>query len=219
MEKVVIACSDRFALDVLMIIELNNDRKLSYAQQYEVAGYITSTDDPLLEKYTDIVWLGTIQEYSNTEIPVIVAIPDPQTKRMCVEQLKSKGCSFANLRAFWVLAPLDYPVGEGTILAAQTVKGEAVIGEFVILFNAMVGTAIIGSYSTILSYANVTSSQIESGAFVGDNALVLEKIAVGSNARIMPGSTVVKRVRENAVVAGVPAVQIKNEKDSCRRKT
>lgn len=210
MENVIIACSDFFVLEVLMIIEKNNEKKLPYADQYEPIGYITIGSEPILKEFTKLKWLGAIDNFEDKGVSIIVAIPEPLQKEYAVNLLRSKGSHFANLRAYWVLAPLDYKMGEGSIIAAQSVKKEAILGDFVILYNAMVGAGTIGDFSTVLGYSNVTNAHIGTSTYIGNNALILEKITIGAHVRIQSGSVVVRKVKDNLTVSGIPATIVRS---------
>jgi tetrahydrodipicolinate N-acetyltransferase len=60
---------------------------------------------------------------------------------------------------------------------------------------------------------------IEDDVLVGANAVVLEGVRVGRGAVVAAGAIVIEDVPENAVVAGIPAKNIKIKDEKAKQKT
>ena len=75
----------------------------------------------------------------------------------------------------------------------------------------MLGAASVGDYSSIMAFANVTTAKIGEGVYIAPNAAVMEHITVDSGACIYPNSIVVKSVKKDMHVMGVPARKVKEK--------
>ena len=70
----------------------------------------------------------------------------------------------------------------------------------------MVGqNAIIGDFSTVTGYANITNAQLGKRVFVGTHAVIMNKKRVGDDAYICAGSIVFNNVKAGIKVFGNPA--------------
>jgi sugar O-acyltransferase (sialic acid O-acetyltransferase NeuD family) len=70
---------------------------------------------------------------------------------------------------------------------------------------------IIGDYAHIAPGAVLAGNvKVGNGTFIGANTVVKQGIEIGQNAVIGAGSVIIKPVPDNAVVAGNPGRQIKN---------
>jgi len=95
------------------------------------------------------------------------------------------------------------------------------------LINASHGTVIIGSnvaiapYVQIFSYSHnfatgkdikdnpvVSDVVVEDNVFIGAGAIILPGVTIGKGSRVAAGSVVIKSVKENSVVGGVPAKKL-----------
>ena len=70
---------------------------------------------------------------------------------------------------------------------------------------------IIGKYVTIAPKAVLLGNvKVSDYSYIGANSTIKQKVKIGKGAIVGAGSVVVKDVRSNDVVAGVPAKSIKN---------
>ena len=212
MKSIIIICESTFGLDVKKIVLSINDyrKKRSLNPAYNIKGFI-GTDD--LDKDTRKLlspYVGSIGNYEPTENDYfLMGIVNPCHKKMAAEKLKEKGAVFESIRAPWTLAHHDFELPEGCIFAAQSVMDSANIGKFTTLFHSIIGfDAEVGDYSSIMAFANITSSHVGKCVYIGDNSAVLGD-AVGDKTVVLPNSVVVKRVKEGSTVSGIPAKKIK----------
>lgn len=215
MQELIIVCENAFGLDVRMIVEAINEDRVFRGKSllYHIKGFLCPEGFKLNQNNNSLPVLGTIDDWiPSPEEYYVMGITNPAHKRKVTETLLSRGARFATLRAPWVLAPEDMEFSEGSIIAATSIKMEAHIGKFVILYDSMVGASKIGSYSSAMGYANLTNASYGKGSYIGPNAVVLEEIIIGENVYIHPNSVVVKNVKAGMELSGNPARQIKRKK-------
>ncbi len=213
MKDLVIVCEDSFGLDVKMIAEgmdayyVKNNR----GHLFDIIGFICPENVKEKLQFKTLPFLSTIEDYQVSDNMVFaMGIVDPGRKEKYIRLLKEKNAEFVTLWAPWVLAPLTMKFKEGCIIAAHSIKENAEIGEFVTMFHSMAGGAKVGSFSSIMSYANVTTADIGEGVYIAPNCAVMENVVVGEKSVIFPNSVVVKNVKANTKVSGIPARKVKD---------
>ncbi len=211
MKDLIIACEDSFGLDVKRIILAINSywEKSGWGTPYRIKGYIGKNN--LSDNLKNLMspYLGNIEEWTPAKDEYFVmGIVEPHNKKHAVEWMKAKGAQFETLRAPWVLAHLDFKFPEGCIIAAQSVMDSAQIGSFVTLYHSMVGfDAIVGDYSSVMVYANITTSHLGECVLIEDNGVVIEK-RINNDAIVRANSVVVREVKAGTTVSGNPAKRI-----------
>lgn len=97
-------------------------------------------------------------------------------------------------------------IGNGTI----DIGDEAVIGAQVVLSGA---DHVREGGSVRWAESNDKGLRIGRGVWIGARSVILSGIQIGDGVVVAAGSVVTKSIRENVLVAGVPAVEIKELKD------
>ena len=152
-------------------------------------------------------WLG---------LPVVLPLVTPGYRWSVEREAWQRGFrSFATVLDPTAVVSSTARIGEGSILSASvTVGGEATLGRSACL-NA--GT-VVGHHAEIGDYASTGPgavlcglARLERGAFVGAGAVVGPKVTIGANAVVGLGAVVRRDVPERTVVAGNPAVTIRDE--------
>lgn len=122
-------------------------------------------------------------------------------------------------------------IGEkAVIMMGAVINLGAVIGEETMIdMNAVVGgRALIGRrchvgagavIAGVIEPASAKPVIIEDEVLIGANAVILEGVTVGTGAVVAAGAVVTKDVEPYSVVAGTPAIKIKNIDDETKRKT
>lgn len=90
--------------------------------------------------------------------------------------------------------------------------GRAIVGQ-----NCHIGAGTV--LAGVVEPPSATPVVVEDNVLIGANCVVLEGVHVGAGAVIGAGAVVTKDVAANTVVAGVPAVKIKNIDDKTKSKT
>lgn len=208
MHDLIIVCEDSFGMDVRMMAESMN---AYYALQgwkplFHIVGYLCPKETTLRQNDDRLPILGTPDEWMPLEHErFAMGIIDPVRKMATVEMMRAKGAHFATLRASWVRAPLTMRFGEGCIIAAHSIERDATIKPFVILHQCMVGGADVGEYSSVMAFANITNASIGRLSYVGNNAAIMFNVSIGDHCHIMDNSVVVKKLKPNSIVFGIPA--------------
>ena len=104
-------------------------------------------------------------------------------------------------------------IGEGTMIDMNAVLGaRATIGK-----NCHIGAGAV--IAGVLEPPSATPVIIEDNVLVGANAVVLEGCRIGANSVVAAGSVVTSDVPPNCVVAGSPAVIVKEKDEQTAEKT
>lgn len=213
MKDLIIICDDSFGMDVRMIAGQMNDYAIAHydGARFRIKGYLCPKGTALKQNNDPLPILGTPDEWMPSENErFAMGIVDPLRKKAVVEQMKAKEAKFALLWAPWVLAPITMQFGEGSIIAAQSIKVNARIKPFVTLFHCMVANAEIGEYSSVMAFANTTNSPIGRLSYIGNNAATMLDVEIGEGSYVCDNSIVVKSVKPGTTVMGIPARRIKN---------
>lgn len=212
MKNLIIVSDSAFGLDAKKIVLSSHEFRGGNHNCgiYEIKGFIgtAAVDESLQRLLTP--YLGSFDDYCPIENDYFVmAIVNPIKKKEAVKALKEKGARFETLRAPWVMAHLDFAFPEGCIIAAQSIMDSAKIGKFATLFHSMIGfDAEVGDYSSVMAYANITSSHLGECVYIKDNSVLLcPKVCEG--ATVEANSVVVKTVKAGSTVSGNPARIIK----------
>ena len=214
MRDLIIICEDSFGLDVLEIAEASLAYyKIHYpGLVFNIKGFLCPVQIKDQLDFSPYPYLGTADEW----LPLpderfAMGILDPYHKKQIAEMMKSKGGKFMILWAPWVLAPITMQFGEGSIIAAQSIKMGAEIGAFTTLFHCMVGDAKIGDYCSVMAWSNVTDVSLGQMSYVSDNVAIMMDLSVGENVCICPNSIVVKNLKANTKVSGIPARKVREK--------
>ncbi len=104
-------------------------------------------------------------------------------------------------------------IGEGTMIDMGAILGgRATVGK-----NCHIGAGTV--LAGVIEPPNAQPVIIEDDVLIGANAVVLEGVRVGKGAVVAAGAVVTKDVAAGSVVAGVPAVVIKQTSEVAAEKT
>lgn len=206
MQNIVIVCEDNYGLDIYFIIKAINARIEEEAQRYKILGFLHDNPDSWAEFVPPVPIISNIDDWTcELETRYVIAIRDPERKRIAVEKLKVRGAVFETIIAPWVQHPVKFEHGEGCIIANYNFKYKSKFGNFVIMDTCMCETVEIGDYSTIGPFVNITTATIGKSVYIGAHAAVIPGRIIGDNVFICPGSIVMSNVKSEMCVGGIPA--------------
>lgn len=144
---------------------------------------------------------------------LILAIANPNLKESIYNFYKGLGFEFLTYIHRTAFVGQRVTLGEGTIVAPQSVlTADVFVGQCVTI-NALSSVghdAIISDYSTLSGHCDVTGfAQLGRKVFMGSHALIIPKVKVGEGAVIGAGSVVISKVKSGTTVFGNPAKKIK----------
>jgi sugar O-acyltransferase (sialic acid O-acetyltransferase NeuD family) len=147
-------------------------------------------------------------------LPVVLPLVTPGHRWSLEREVLELGFqSFASVVDPTAIVASTTAVGEGAVVVAGAVLGSAsTLGRLACVNKA----AVIGHHATLSDYATLSpgcilcgSVTVGRGAFVGAGAVVNPGVSIGANALIASGSVVRHDVPEHTLVAGNPAVVIR----------
>ncbi len=158
---------------------------------------------PVISKIIDYV--------PDDDVQLLLAIACPKVREKIYIDLKNKNATFATYIHSNAYISQTATIGKGSIIGPfASISVNASVGICSVLnFYANVGhDASLGDFSVMSVHANINGfSRVGSCVFIGGHGVVLPSVFVANGATIAAGSTVMRRVRENATVIGVPAEQ------------
>lgn len=140
---------------------------------------------------------------------VILALGDGASRQAAAERVKAAGLTAQGFVHSSVLVGERVEIGEGSlILPGSILTCDIRIGAFVVVnCSCNVGHDVeIGSYSSLLGN-NSLNGNVAIGEFVtiGSRATIYPGKRVGDNSTVGIGSVIIRSVRANVTVFGVPA--------------
>jgi len=146
----------------------------------------------------------------------ILAIFSPSSKENLINKLKKIGLIIGGFRSGSSFISDSSKILKGcNILHSAMIMNSSLVGNYVhIHFNSVVGHDVkIGDYSSLGPDVTIGGySEIGKGVTIGMGAKIIPGISIGDRAIIGAGSVVTRAVEPDAVVAGNPAKNIRNNK-------
>jgi sugar O-acyltransferase (sialic acid O-acetyltransferase NeuD family) len=147
-------------------------------------------------------------------LPVVIPLVTPGHRRSLEREVLERGFrSFGTVVDPTGIVASTAAIGEGAVVMAGAVIGaETTIGRFASVNKA----ATVGHHVTLSDYGALGPGcvvcgmvTVGRGGFIGAGAVVNPEISVGANAVVGSGSVVRRNVREHTLVAGNPAVVVR----------
>ncbi|MBR3123868.1 MAG: acetyltransferase [Mogibacterium sp.] len=212
MKKIIILCAGDFGKEVVWLLEDINKKNPSY----EIVGFL---DDDEAKKgiiFKGYECLGTTEQLKTLaekdDVCAVVATQDGSIRKKIVEK-HSEFTNWETLIHPSVTISDTSSVGKGSIVCANTnISISTNIGNHCIL---NLGTTIghdceISDYVSFMSGSVISGHvRIGEGAYFGSNSTVVPGRKIGANSVVGAGSVVIRNVRDNISVMGVPAKMIK----------
>jgi acetyltransferase EpsM len=184
------------------------------APDFEVAAFVENDVPERAGGTLDgipVLWIDDAAELAATHVAVC-GLATTRRSRF-TEQAAELGFRFATVTHPTAHVSRTSTFGAGTVVGAgAVVAAHTRIGQHVIVNRgALVGHhTVIGDHVSLNPGANVAGlCTIGAGTYVGMGALVLNTVSGGSNSVLAAGAVVTRDVPDNVLVAGVPAVILK----------
>ena len=178
-------------------------------EKWLIKGFIDDNLSALDEMNCDYTIIGSIKDWAPKEEEVFAcAIANPSIKEQVVTLLRSRGAKFDSVIHPSAVIGEFNKIVEGLIAYPNSVVStHAKVGEFVTLLSSAIGhDAVVGDYSTISSYCDITGGvQLGKKVFLGSHVTIIPGRKIGDDAYVGAGSVVIKNVRSNTKVIGNPA--------------
>lgn len=206
MQNVIIVGASGFGREVLATINTINKA----SSTWNVIGFLDDNLCALDGFDLDLKILGTIRDWEvKGDEQYVLAIAAPGTKEKIVSGLKAKGARFASIIDPSVTIGDRTRIGEGFVAFAQAdISVDCRIGDFVFLNSlAAIGhDAVIGDYCTFGPKVCISgATNMGKCVNVGALASTYPGVEVGEYSTIGMNSAVIKRVKPETTVIGVPA--------------
>lgn len=181
-----------------------------YNTEYTIKGFLDDKLDALdgFENYPAII--SSVENYEIQDNDVFVcALGDLQWKKHYVEIILSKGGQFINLIHPTVIFTSNVKLGNGIIIFMYSnISNDCVLDDFVTIqgFVAIGHDSKIGKWCHINAYSFTGGyAVLEEEVCLNTRSTVLPNVIVRRGATVGAASLVIKNVKENTTVFGVPA--------------
>jgi undecaprenyl phosphate N,N'-diacetylbacillosamine 1-phosphate transferase len=208
MKDLIIVGAGGFGRELLQWVKDINSANTTWT----IKGFIDDNPDALDGVQCDFAVIGSTKDWqpNNNEV-FACAIANPNIKENIVASLKSKGASFVSIIHPKAIIGDHNHIGEGLIAYPNScITANVVVGDFVTLLCSSIGhDAVIGDYSTISSYCDITGGvNMGKRVFLGSHVTIVPGRKIGDDAYLGAGSVVFTHVKEKTKVMGNPAKKI-----------
>jgi sugar O-acyltransferase (sialic acid O-acetyltransferase NeuD family) len=185
-----------------------------YNKDYIIKGFLDDKSDALVgfDGYPQII--SSVEDYVIQENDVFTcALGSIQWKKHYVELILCKGGEFINLIHPTSIFNSNVTLGNGLIVFMYSnISNDCIIGDFVTIqgFAGIGHDSRIGKWSHLNAYSFMGGfAVLEEDVCLNTRATVLPNITVRKGATVGAMSLVIKNVKENTTVFGVPAMRLK----------
>lgn len=189
--------------------------EILFAQGREILGFTTPSVE---ENQFGLNYLGTddaIFQYKQDEVELVLGLGmlGPHSLREKIfQQLKRHGYSFSTvIHSATIIAP-SVQLGEGVqLMAGAIIQTNSVVAD-----NTIVNTCAlidhdcqIGAHVHIAPGTKISGAvQIGNSTHIGTGTTIIQGLEIGAGSLIGAGSVVVKNIKSNSKVYGVPAKEV-----------
>ena len=211
MKNLIIIGTGGFALEVYE----HAQNSLGYGSEYTIKGFIEGNIPCDYEKYKSLPAkvFGNCLDYKIEKDDIfMIAIADPCVKEAVVNIILNKNGEFISLIHNTAVVSKQAKLGKGIFLGPCTaITGNPVIEDFVMFnaYSAISHHCRIGMYSSVMGHVGINGHTIVGHhTYWGSGSRCLPKSRIGNFAKIGASTLVLRNVKDNATVFGVPAEYI-----------
>ncbi len=185
----------------------------TYRNEYKIVGFLDDKSDALqgFDRYAPII--SSVEEYLPQKNEVFFcALGDAFAREKYINIIKNKGGHFASLIHPTSIVNSNAIIGEGVVISAYSIVSSCVkIGNNTIVhpFCNLGHDTEVADNCTIESYCFFGGfSKIGHHTTIHTRSTILPHIIVGDNVSVGAGSVVIRNVKSNTSIFGVPAKKI-----------
>lgn len=206
MKNLVIIGAGGYAKSVLDSVDHMNFRMIGFLDDVKVKGEMHQ-GYPVLGNSLDTLKNASDYVY-------FVAIGNNAKRKTWFDKLKERNLSLINVIDHSALVSHHAAIGEGSFIGKLVILNhDSSVGDnCVINTRALIEHGChIGNHVNISTNATLNGDVIcEEGSFIGSGSVVNGQLSIGEWALTGAGSVVIKNVRPNTTVVGVPAKEIES---------
>ena len=184
-----------------------------YNTVYQIKGFIDDNTDALqgFSGYAPVI--GTINEYiPEADDVFICSMGDVVQKKSSTEAILARGGEFITLIHPEATVGKNVQMGRGCIVLTKAFIGvECILDDFVLIqASAVIGHDVkIGKYSRVDCHVVcVGGTELKEDVTIHSSAVINHHVIVGKGATVGALSFVVRKVKENTTVIGIPAKKL-----------
>jgi sugar O-acyltransferase (sialic acid O-acetyltransferase NeuD family) len=182
--------------------------------QFELRGFVENQDPEACGRKVDglpVYWVDELAAMASTH-QGICAFGSTQ-RRGFIAAAAAQGLRFITLVHPAARVSRRSSVGEGSLISpGAQVASHTKIGRHVVINRgALIGHDVeIGDFATIGPGANIAGGcKIGEGVYIGMGTIVVDRVTIGPGSVLSAGAVVIHDVPERVMVAGMPAVVVK----------
>ena len=182
----------------------------TYTKDFEIYGFLDDNPNALDRYNYSVPIIGSIEHYTpQKDDRFVMGIESPQGKLEIAKILKQRGAEFISLIHPTAEIGHNVSFGSGCVFCPHSaISCDAHLGDFVTLnsYGVIGHDAILEDGCTISSFVLIAGSvRLGKGVYVGIHGCILPRVQVGDFATVGAGSVVIKNIKSQTTVIGVPA--------------
>lgn len=185
------------------------DRVPEADRDWRICGYVDDNPDALEGYPSDYKVVGAVHGYEFEETDLaIVAIADPETKRVVVRQLENR-VKFFSFVPQGTLIGKHVSIGRGVVIGLDCMLTTNIeVGDFAMINShcSIAHDVRIGAYASLLGHVTVSGKcVIGESACVGSCSTLIPGRRIGAHATVGACAAVFRHVAPGTTVVGNPA--------------
>jgi len=209
-KRLIIVGAGGFGREILSWVE----DVLTDKNEWQVIGFLDANPRALDGYNCDLPVIGSPHDYQPREDEFLVmGIASPPSEKLKIAStLRSKGGRFISLVHPTISAGKNVKIGDGCIICRNVMfTCDIIVGDFVTInIMSTIGHDVsIGDGCTLHPSVSISGfAQLGQGVLIGTHGCLLPGARIGDFATVGAGSVVIKNVKAETTVVGVPAKRI-----------